>query len=330
MSTEINAGLSEAEIELQRFVDNDLDESGQERVAERLDERPGDAERVAAYQRHNGLFQMLRDGFEPGDDGGAVLELQRQLKKSLRRQYRRARMMRYAAGIAVFVVVGASGLWLSDQMPHDEVTVAAKPPMPSLPFGGFTLIDAPQAPSEEIERSIAWLEKQINQPLSAPRLEDYGLQLIGARILAAAQVPAVRLVYLDGSAKYLHLYVGLAGEPDNQAFPFVREGYLSINWQRQGLLFALTGPIESQELLAVMRSISESMMAIPEAPNDELLPPAENTPSPTLSDGPIQEIILDTEQNLGDGASNKLEQGNLVPGSMPDAADAELSKPEQL
>lgn len=324
MSTERIPSHTDLENDLHRFVDDELDEGQRQRVDDYLAKRPGEADRVEEFRRHKELFEMLRNGFEPIDNGGAIGELQRELRKSLRRQRRKVHVLRYAASVAVFLAVGASGLWFSSQGPATDVASDASAPVPNLTFGGMMVRGNSEALIDEGEESIAWLAQHlVDRPLSVPRLEDHGLQLVGGAVLHSAQVPAIRLAYLDLNSRPYFLYVGLAAEPQYQAFPFVPEGYLSINWRRKGLLLALTGPIESQELLAIMRSISDNMVKVPAAPSEGSTTNPDKL-SPTPGNSALQSVQMLEPAPEGSDATG-LPKSAAEPNSSP-----ELVSPLQI
>lgn len=325
---------------LQEYVDDRISESDRGEVERYLATRPELADRIASYCQQNALFDEIHDSFQPEDDGGAIHELQKQLKKSLRRQRRDFRAVRYAAAVAVFIAVGASGLWLSDHTNEFEVTQSTLPPVPYSPFGGGVIRSPAEALVSEGEESIAWLAKQLTgHSLKVPRLEDHGLQLVGGTVLDSAQVPAVRLVYTDKEVRPHFLYVGLSSDVGDHAFPFLPEGYISINWRRQGLLFALTGPMESPELLTVMHSVSDSVSTLPEAGKPvesvKMGPSSGGTSSATRNEGPIQPVGLPnqaaSEPESGDKPVNSAETPNPAdPVKAPEEVAATEDEPKPL
>jgi anti-sigma factor RsiW len=295
--------------ELMRFVDGALDDDGRVRVLTHLASRPEAVGRVEAYLHQNANLRLLREHLPLGDSATFAAPLQAAIVESLSRRQRQRTWRRIAVAATVLLALagGVGGLALQHWQEPTQ-TAAAAPAQAYFLFEqhdvGIAIDpDAALAQAPEIDlTAFAWLaDRATNVTISAPDLHRVGLELIDGEVLDQQGAPAIRAVYRDAAGKPVVLFAGI-GKPDVQhAFWLEREGYISLQWRRGPMIFALVAPTDSPQLSAIVDLVGAAVAAI-------VLPEQESTGTgaggePTLAQpapveaapaetGPLQSIAL--------------------------------------
>ena len=285
--------------ELLRFVDGALDDDGRVRVLTRLAGRPATVERVEAYLHQNARLRSLREHLPLDDSADFAAPLQAALVASLRQRHARRNWQRFgaAAALALAVAAGAIGLavdpWRSPSPAPDKSasTVAQAYFLFDKPeLGSLAPAVAETAPTAD-DTALQWLAAQLSDfSISSPDFARIGLELVGGETLERQGKPAIRLVYRDQAAKPVVFDVGI-GKPDaDHAFWLAREGYVSLQWRRGPMVFAVVAPTDSPQLSQVVDIVGSAVARLP-AP-DAVQAPAqpENTNAAAAESGPVQAI----------------------------------------
>lgn len=103
-----------------------------------------------------------------------------------------------------------------------------------------------------------WLSDRLKRRVVVPDLTDqFGLDLVGGRLLPAGPDVAAQLMYADKARNRLTLYVR-TGETGETALNFMREGDVStFAWIDQGTGFVVVAPMDRERLQKVARAISQ-------------------------------------------------------------------------
>jgi len=295
--------------ELMRFVDGALDDDGRVRVLTHLASRPESVGRVEAYLHQNASLRLLREHLPLGDSATFEAPLQAAIVESLIRRQRRRTWRRLAVAATVLVALAGGVAGLSLQHWQEPTQTAAPAPVQAYflfaqhDVGIAMDPDAALAQAPEIEpTAFAWLaDRAANVTISAPDLHSVGLELIDGEVLDRQGAPAIRAVYRNAVGKPVVLFAGI-GKPDVQhAFWLEREGYVSLQWRRGPMIFALVAPTDSPQLSTIVDLVGAAVAAIV-LPEDETTgtgaggeptlaqpTPAEAAPAET---GPLQSIAL--------------------------------------
>ena len=243
--------------DLHAFVDGELDGRRYREVVQHLATDPLAAERVNGILRQQGGFAFLREHFaevEVADDE-TTLALARELAGKVRHQ-RRVRLGSIASALLLTTLVGSWTIWGPTPTGMRFLNGG-----PQVLFGsaqiGAQLTAGDLADGMMLEQQLAAYSVQ------RPDLEAQGLTFVGGNVLTEGHARAFRLVYKDPSARLVYLFVGQVGSDADAALTLVPEGHISLNWRRGPLVFVLIGPKESEQLLAVMESISDSLVPVP-------------------------------------------------------------------
>lgn len=244
--------------DLHAFVDGELDGRRYREVVHHLAADPVDAERVNGMLRQQGGFAFLREhlaDLEPTGDEHA-LDLARQLAGKVRRQ-RRVRLSSIVSALALTSLVGSWTVWGPDTTSMNLLNHGPQVLFGPDPFGGAQLVSSDAHVMEEQLAAYS---------VRRPDLASHGLTFLGGNALKTGPSPAFRLVYEDDAARRVYLFVGTVGTVGSDAdaaLTLVPEGHVSLNWRRGSLVFVLIGPKESEQLLAVMQSISNFLVPVP-------------------------------------------------------------------
>ncbi len=297
--------------ELLRFVDGALDDTGRVRVLTHLAAHPAAVGRVEAYLHQNARLRALREHLPLTDSRDFAAPLQAAIVARLTRHRRHHgwRRAAVAAAVAAVVLGGAAGLALphfgagSKSSPSDAATASMQA---YFLFGGpdaGALIE-PVAEAEGASAidlaAFAWLaERSADVAITPPDLDQLGLQLVDGNVLDQQGSPAIRTVYQDAAGKPVVLFAGI-GKPDvRHAFWLEREGYVSLQWRRGPMIFALVAPTDSPQLSAMVELVGAAVARVPlpdasatsgTPPAAEPQPVATDTVAPAAESSPVQSI----------------------------------------
>jgi anti-sigma factor RsiW len=305
--------------DLLRFVDGALDDDGRIRVLTHLATRPVAVERIEAYLHQNARLRSLRDHLPIADSAAFAAPTQAAIVARLGRNRRLRGLNKWAAAAAVALVVAgsAAGLTLDfsrsvDEQGQQQATattsrnavflfdqpdLAAALASTSIEEGVIEADGTPDADTVD-EAAFAWLAGKLSDfSLRAPDFDRVGLRLVGGDTLDNQGTPAIRLIYRDQAENPVVLHVGI-GKPDAaHAFWLVREGYVSLQWRRGPIVFAIVAPTDSPQLSDVVDLVGEAVARLP-APAGPA--PAGNEPKETTAtgeaatgeSGPVQAIAV--------------------------------------
>ena len=110
--------------------------------------------------------------------------------------------------------------------------------------------------ADEVDHLNAWLSKRLQSSVIAPDLTEYGLGLIGGRLLADAGKPAAQFMYENRSGGRFTLYIRNDGHMNNQdsSLHYKPQQEFGVTYWYQGeLSYALTGVDNSEYLLELAR-----------------------------------------------------------------------------
>ena len=118
---------------------------------------------------------------------------------------------------------------------------------------------------------VQWLSKRLGRPLRVPDLRDQGYQLVGGRLLPAAEVPQgaalpqlarAQFMYENSAGSRLTLYVSVSPSRDTASTQFrvleQREGGRlthSVYWLDGQLGYALNGALDAHQLSELSRLV---------------------------------------------------------------------------
>jgi anti-sigma factor RsiW len=250
------------EDELHAFIDGELPHDRRAAVEAWLSSHAEDAARVAAWRAQE---EMIRARY------GAVGEepLPERLKLARVTRYgKRWQSLAAAAAIGAFLIGGIAG-WMA----HGASAAA---PSPSDIFIEQALnahrlyINEVRHPIEvraNEDHLLPWLSRRVGAPLRAPDLSQFGLSLLGGRLLPCVSGKAAALfMYENGPGERFTLYVARLNEPQSSLRYNVSGNIAAVRWVEGDIGYAMSGPADKTRLKTLARSVYEQMENRPAPP----------------------------------------------------------------
>ena len=259
MTTELERPVTEEDIH--RYVDGQIDPNRRDAVERHLQDDAGDALTVTAYRHQNRLLREAFDSILEERIPEGILAA----AATARPRYTRPAWVA-AAGIVLFVAGAALG-WSAKDFGGQKIAVASATP----DFKAFAIsahrVYTPEVrhPVEvvaaEEQHLVQWLSKRLGHPIKAPALSPLGFELVGGRLLPAADgQPAAHFMYQDKTMRRLTLYVRGATSSEHTAFRFVREDDTAMfYWIDAPFAYALVGGMEREELHRISTTVYEQL-----------------------------------------------------------------------
>ena len=251
-----------SEAELHAFVDGQLDQRRHMEVGAYLADHPDDMQRVAAYRAQNNELKAVL-----GDDScrlltGRLADLHEQMTRSLVRRRQVTRSAFAVVPAIAAVVIGIAVTWPVEQL--DDQTVAS-----SRGGGGIGMTEprAHHLVSAEIETRdpselSGWFAERIGgQTTNAPDYHDFGLSLVGGRVLTTTDGPAIQFLYQANTGDRVVLFIAMRDSEMHTALTSIRDGQASLYWRDGRYLYGLTGTMGRDELFTVAQATAEQVTA---------------------------------------------------------------------
>ncbi|WP_374369254.1 anti-sigma factor [Dongia sp.] len=247
------------EDDLQAYIDNRLDAKRLAAVEDFIASQPDLARRIAAerHQRDTLRTSLVAKFAEPIPTRLRIAHLRAARRVGLMRQ------VRAVAAVIVLLLAGALGGWLargefgaSETGATRNVTMALTRDAVSAYRTYVSEIRHPvEVSAAEEEHLVKWLSKRLGRPLQPPKLDAFGFQLMGGRLLPADDVAAAQFMYEHADGRRLTLYLRV-GEGEETAFRFQQMGETAtFAWVDQGCGFALTAAADRAQLLPIAEAV---------------------------------------------------------------------------
>jgi anti-sigma factor RsiW len=234
--------------DLHAYVDGALDEAHRTAVEAYLAEHPETVAEVEAWQRQN---ETLRALYGPAGEQPVPLRLGA-YRIDRERQIAAGRRWRMAAAAVVLLAAGGFGGWYG----RDLLAPGQGPSMPLVDEAiaahslyAREVVHPVEVKADQKVHLAAWLSKRLDRPLNIPDLRKQGFDLVGGRLLPAAEGPAAQFMYEDKTGRRVTLYVVPASHQRESAFRYVRLDKLeSFFWTDEAISCALVGDLSREAL----------------------------------------------------------------------------------
>jgi anti-sigma factor RsiW len=246
------------EAELHAYFDGELALERRRTVEAYLAAHPEDADRLESYRGHD---LLIRRAYRPL----AARPIPPGLVEVLVRRHAPARRGWWwaaasaAAALLLFVAGATSGWYGRDLLAPAEPaaqTLLADAAAAHLTYTAEAR-HAVEVPASEQDHLATWLGRRLDMPLRVPDLTGNGYELVGGRLLPAANGrAAAQLMYEDVGGQRLTLYMRVAPHDEPTAFRFSQEGKLSaLFWEDGKVTWVLLGELPREQMLELAHQV---------------------------------------------------------------------------
>ena len=241
--------------DLHAYVDGKL---SPERAAEIEDRLAGDAAQrdvVAAWMRDRDLIREAASGDHPPDLRTELLgrELGRRVRaRRVRTSLMQPALKRIAASVLIFATGWAGhALYMPDRAgigpTEPQYVVQATLLGTALADRGVQELDVSDA---RWQTSLDWVSDQMQRKIESPKLEQLGLQVVGARLVQGEDGPLAQFTYRTEGDR--QIIVSMTPHPESEpSYAYaVRSVYGQpvAYWTNDGMDFSITGETDVQRL----------------------------------------------------------------------------------
>ena len=244
------APLDEALV--QGYVDGQLDAAQRAEVERYLALHAAEAERVNAYRQQR---ESIKAAFEP-----VLHEPVPQQVRAL--AGRRSPVWRVAA-VILWVAVGGLLGWMIRGQVGPAPETAADAELIERARVAHAIYTAEPRRAVEVAASqeddmIRWLSKRMNAAVHVPKLNEFGFEALGGRLLPGRQGPACQIMYQNAAGKRLTIY--LARDPQGAPRPVRfsdKDAVQVVSWSDGTLAFAVSAELGAEELRRIAAAVAQ-------------------------------------------------------------------------
>jgi anti-sigma factor RsiW len=246
------------EDELHAYVDGELPSDRREAVEAWLQSHPEDAAQVVAWRAQADAIRA-RFGDIVNEPIPPALKVDR-----LVRSGRRASVgIATAAAVVAFLLGGVAGWFVRDARVVLPSRVDA---FASEALSAHQLYIAEVRHPIEVKAGerhlVPWLSKR-GTTLRAPDLANFGLKLLGGRLLPGPQGPAALFMYEGANGERFTLYSSSQRQPQTSFRYTVMEKVAAVHWVESDIGFVMSGPADRDRLNKIAQAAYEQMEARP-------------------------------------------------------------------
>lgn len=245
------------EAELHGYFDGELSPERRRAVEAHLATHPEDADRLESYRGHD---MLIRRAYRALAERPLPPRLLRRVSHHDTPRVRGWRRVLAAAAATVLFVMGAASGWYGHELLAPALmraeSLVADAAAAHLVYA-VEVRHPVEVPASEEAHLATWLGRRLAVPLRVPDLGESGYELVGGRLLPAADgQPAAQLMYQDGGGRRVTLYVRASPGGEQTAFRFAREGGLSALYWRDGdVAWVLVGELPRDQLVELAERV---------------------------------------------------------------------------
>ena len=229
-----------SEYDIHRYIDGEMSVKEADRISACAANDPKLALRIEQYRRIN---YSLHLGFDP--------ILSEAIPQTLLQSVSKASywsLYAIAATLVLGIFIGYLGRGLQP--------VEFRQPLTQVALSSHTVFTAEGRHAVEVKASEAahlnaWLSKRLHAAVIAPDLTEFGLSLVGGRLLPDAGKPAAQFMYENQAGNRFTLYIRNSEQKNVEEFQLhyqPSQGLGVTYWKQGDLSYALTGDDNSEYL----------------------------------------------------------------------------------
>jgi anti-sigma factor RsiW len=249
-----------SEMDINAYVDGELDAQELAQIEVWLAEHPLDAARVHAYKLQRLQLHMLYD-----------LPRDTPLPPGVRDALASSGMRRWlpgwrqiAAGALLLAIGGAGGFW-GDNVGRSQGEQGNQFVGRAINAYAVYAYDATRPVEIGVNDEtdyLTWLSDRLGQPIRTPDLSPAGFEPIGGRLVNDRGEPAALFMYENDSGGRVTLYVRRGtGSLDTSFRTLAQQHKTALYWSDRVLDYALAGEMKEAELKIIKKTISQAIEA---------------------------------------------------------------------
>ena len=253
---------------LMAYADGALEALASARVAKAAASHRDIAARIESFRR---TAMMARAAYAPVVDepvparliaavreapaGGNIATFRPRAKAGA---FRRPLAVAVAASVALFVMLGAGGVFTGRIQPQiGGIELASTDRWLDNVAGFYNVAEATQASegrllvdftTEDMPELGKWFGAKLNRNLALPDLTAQGFALQGGRMLIVGGRPAAQLLYKNSADEVVGLVIAFSERREQAPRADKRQGVNVVHWHRGGYAYAFAGRIEGARL----------------------------------------------------------------------------------
>jgi len=243
------------DIELQAFVDNELDSSRHAEIEKLIQTDARLKSKVEEYQKINRDLKQL---YQPHLDE----DIPDRLIKTIKRDSA-PKQIPLAASLLIGVLTGLIIGWFS----RGEIQSLQTPPPVAEQIVedafSFHAVYTPEVKhpvevtSEYEEHLVSWLSKRLETPVKAPDFSFAGFELLGGRLLSSGNSPAAQFMYENNQGQRLTIFTRQKRNNEDQPeFRYARRnGMNGFYWTDSNLSFVILSEISKNRIYELVTKV---------------------------------------------------------------------------
>lgn len=253
--------MTDLSIKLSAYLDGELDAADALAIEALLESDPAAQAELDALMAADA---MARDQFDALLSEPVPLALAQKIKSSpmgmpTARPAPRRISGAIAAGLALFILGGAGGYLLKDQIAPTGTVVASKGWLNDIAdyhavYAGQQrhLVEVGADESDHIQQ---WLGTTVGVSFSIPDLSQFGLSFEGGRLLVAKGKPVAQLMYRQADGTVIALCLQSSANGGAASAPEFRQqtikGFDLVSWRADGAAYVVIGPGGQPDLTGI-------------------------------------------------------------------------------
>jgi len=244
------------EIELNAYLDGELDAEACASVETWLADHPDEAARFEALRSERDALANVHADIlaEPVSERMRAALSRPAAPPKLAPQPTGSNGWMRAAASVVLLLAGAAAGWMahgSTETPAASANDFVQHAVSAHVVFTKERRHAVEAKATE-EHLVRWLSRRVGRTLNPPSLASAGYDLVGGRLVADDGAPAAQFMYQNAAKNRLTLYVRSARNAKDTSFRVVTErGVSAFYWVEAPYAYALIGKIDRDPLVAL-------------------------------------------------------------------------------
>jgi len=241
---------------IQAYVDSQLGPEDIARIEKLITNDPALAQKIKDYQNQNALMHELYDPIQNEPIPTHFNDIYAENKNN---RY----WIKAVASIALFLLGSVTGWFIKDYNTKTYLNVVNLPQ--SATQAHMVYVPEVKHPVEvnadQEQHLIKWLSKRLGKSIKAPKLDSFGFQLVGGRLLPSDTGPAAQFMYENLTGNRLTLFVRTRSDAEqNTAFHYYKEKQMNaFYWIDGNLGYVIVGNLNRSDLLDTANTIYEQL-----------------------------------------------------------------------